>query len=221
MAVLAAAPAALGQAMNIELEIESGLSGFPLDGPPSSSFGAAAGQAGAWNSVNQFQAYNGASLVDLSGTATGVTISMTGDYSFGGAFYDPTNTGDYAKLMDDHFDIGAGVLTFTFRGLANGNYTLYSYTAGAGGTTSTVVDVTVAIGSNPQTVTGLASDNIFALGVTHCVTNALVTNGTLTVNLSRAPGEFASITGFQLVPAPGTGLMVGLLGVVCARRRRR
>src|SRR5437868_6399122 len=83
------------------------------EGIPSSSFGAAADQAGPWNIV----ALSANRLVDIHGRTTNVSMSVSGDIgSFSGNNLNG-NTGDYAALLNTFMQIGGpgpGFITWTF-----------------------------------------------------------------------------------------------------------
>ncbi len=118
-------------------------------GVPSSSFGAAANQPGFWNATS-----GGAPdffLRDLSGTTTSVSFASPNGGS-GTGFNNPNLSGDFRLLMSDGRDGGDD--TWTFSGLANGQYQLYSFAVSPSGTinttTVTVLGATIPI----QTVTG-------------------------------------------------------------------
>ncbi len=89
--LLAAAPAAFGQAFNIDFG--------PPGSAPSSAYGAA-GIPGVWNSVALLAAGVRASLVDVTGAASPAQVYMLGcDGVFSSD--DPLTQGDDGALMDD------------------------------------------------------------------------------------------------------------------------
>src|SRR5688572_23675285 len=103
-------------ALGYNVDIDS--SSFPEGGGgvPSSSFGAAAGQAGHWNGFSGIQA--NLALIDTTGAWTGVTIDSVGFFS-GGGWNNPVNTGDYRSLLNDADDISVDC-QYTINGLASG-----------------------------------------------------------------------------------------------------
>ena len=214
LCVLATAPPAAAQAVNVDI------GDFFAFGLPSSSYGAAAAQPGAWNSATSAStpAY-ATSLVDLAGNPTPITTSVVsygngaGDFAFNNA----GTTGDDQALMDDLQDIGAGTsITFwTFDGLADGPYDLYTY-AWAPDDATFVTTVTIS-GRGNTVSTGGAWPGMHVEGVTyarHCVQ---VTGGQLVVEVQAAGQGFATLNGFQLVPrtepcpggGPGTSYCLG------------
>jgi hypothetical protein len=75
-------------------------------------------------------------------------------------------------------------------------------------------------------VTGPATGNAFALGITHVIHDIVVTNNSLVVELANAAptptSGAAFIQGFQIVPVPvPSAAMILAGGLVCLGRRRR
>lgn len=217
-------------AQRLNIDIDAATAGAPLGGGvPSAAFGAASGQTGVWNSfTGTANGVPSAPLMDLSGAVTGATITMTS--ASGGSllsFNNTTNSGDYALLMNDANQVGTviqgGSRTYTINGLANGMYTLYTYAAPPQGIPGlTTVSVAGSTSTNPQQAVGPASNNTFALGQTHTIHDVLVTNGTITVQVTATAGQGVSayINGFQLVPTPGALAILAMGGCFAARRRR-
>lgn len=215
------------QSLNIDIDQPGGSPALG-QGVPSSAFGAAAGQAGVWNS---FSTSGPTPLVGLSGAATSATIGITSSstsFSLLG-FNNPANTGDIALLMNDASQIGTvvqgGSRTYEINGLINGQYALYTYTAppqGALVSGETFVNVLGSVEGN-QMASGSMVGNTFQLGVTHLIHNVNVLGGSITINFTDAPdGGSAWVGGFQLVliPAPGALAVFALAGFVGTRRRR-
>src|SRR5690606_33648063 len=96
----------------------------PGFGAPASTFGGAANQAGFWNN------YVGTGtgplvLMDLSGAATGVTLTRSTGTGGNFAFNNANSSGDFQLLLDDGHDIGSPTnpaVTYTFNNLAAGTY---------------------------------------------------------------------------------------------------
>lgn len=224
---------ALSQSFNIDIDCEDGSPPALGGGAPSSSFGAAAGQAGVWNLLNGVSTAP-LSLVGLNGSTTGATVTLSYTVYLSCASYNnPTNTGDYALLLNDASQAGAivqgGSLTYTFNGIANGSYKVYTYASAPQGDigqlTASSVFVLGSTSQNPQLVTGPEPGNAFALGITHSIHDILVTNNTLIVDVSESPvGVYpAYVAGLQLqsVPEPDTILLMGLgLALIAFLRRR-
>jgi hypothetical protein len=215
---------ALAQRFNIDMDDPSA---FPYQGGgvPSIGFGAAAGQPGFWNSINTPNPVN---LLDLGGAATSVVMSVVSSDPVGTtAAFNPLTSGDYALLLNDARQVGlvfnGGFQTYTFTGLENGPYQVYTYAASpAGFVSATPVDVPGSSSPNPQVVTGPVAGDFFALGITHSLHDVLVTNGALVVNVTMPPGveNGGWIAGFQIVPEPHAFGLFLLGGLLMARVRR-
>lgn len=220
---------ASAQYFNVDIDCNNGDPPQLGVGVPSPGFGAAANQPGMWNLFDGIS-IGPTPLVDLSGAATGVTLSLQWTIFYSCLDYlNTSNTGDYALLFNDASQVGSlaggGTLTYTFAGLANGQYQLYTYASAPQGIlSSSQVTVPGSTSANPQFVTGPAPGNGFALGITHSIHDILVTNNTLVVTISAPPGlnDPAYVAGFQLVPGPGgaTALLTGSVWLMGARRRR-
>ncbi len=211
-------PSASATALNID---------FGNQGPgvaPSSSFGAASGQVGVWNNITAF--VTGAGIVDTTGAATGVAISITAA-TMGGFL--PLPSGDANDLMaDNFFDGNSWSLSMT--GLSNGLYDVYLYEphnslVGTGAGTLNGV----AFGD----INGNFSGGTFTAGSNfHLLSGVTVAGGLLTA--SAVPVLSSSccsgLSGLQLVPLfqaqqvpePGTLTLfgLGLAGLGYMRRRR-
>ena len=100
--------------------------GQPADGPPA-TYGAA-GQAGHWNSIVAAHGTTTPNLLDLSGQATGVSMTQIGGLdTVSGS--DPATAGAAALLMDDYlvtFDDGLESCLF-FDHLEAGDYEILLY----------------------------------------------------------------------------------------------
>ncbi|MDL1929564.1 hypothetical protein FCG40_11315 [Fimbriimonadia bacterium ATM] len=195
-------------------------------GLPSNSFGAAAGQAGRWNSV---PATAGGiwPLVDVFGNATGVRYHGDGMSGGGGGYNDPYNFGDYRLLMNDYNQVFTHNW-FYLTGLPSGRYRVWTYAATPW---REVAPVRISVsgaepGQNPQTVTGPLTPNEFEYLITHSIHDVSVTDGTLRwdlVNDPFIPGVI--VNGFQVVPVPEPGGLITMGGALAAlvvwRRRIR
>ncbi|MDP6539236.1 MAG: hypothetical protein QF903_03125 [Planctomycetota bacterium] len=170
-------------------------------GIPSSAYGAAAGQAGEWFSLNGGPPY-AFTLDDVHGTTTSVVTDCQvmgnglGDYSSDNAL----TSGDDELLMDDLQDVGGvgSTAIWTFSGLAPGAYNVFTY-AWAPDVATYTTNITPG-GTSDTQVSGGPWPGGHALGTTyalHCVT--VDSAGVLVLEIATATG-FGSVNGFQLVP---------------------
>jgi hypothetical protein len=190
---------------------------------PSSTFGAASGQAGFWNDIQSSFIVNG--LRDLSGNVTGINLTLVA-FTLGGTD-ETAPDGDGADLMEDNFySFPNEAWALTLTGLADGLYDVFLYEPHNS-----------AVGTGAGNVNGVAFNHItgnFAAGVFlegqnfHHLTGVSVSGGLLTAGGSSV--NFSGLSGLQLVqaspaavPEPATLLMLGsgLAGVYASRRRRR
>ena len=216
------AGAAQAQSFNIDV-------GVTTQPSPSSAFGAASGQTGHWNLYVGNTALGGPfALSDLTGAATGVTLSRITNSGTPSAlwFNNTTNSGDYAHLMNDGSQVGTivqgGWHEYTFSGLTNGSYQLWTYAARPQGGAS-YAEVDVFGSSGVQILSGGANNNLFTLGGTHAVHNIQITDGTLTLRVTAGQniGLSTYVNGFQLViPAPGGAVLLACAALTTTRRRR-
>jgi hypothetical protein len=182
--VLAGQPL-LAQNLNIDLSQAQGFS-------PSNAFGAAANQAGTWNSLKLGTTPN---LLGLNGASTSVSATVTAgtDLGTGGS----TCTGDLHLLLDDNIYTRSGTWTVALTGLTNGTYTLYLYEP-----------TNDNVPTGQMTVNGVALAGItghgcaLTAGTTYTTTQVTVTTGNLTI-IGTSPGtglDFAGLAGLQLAP---------------------
>lgn len=189
-------------------------------GAPSSSFGAAANQAGFWNLIPA-QGNPPLLLRGLSGELT--SVSLTGPTGGGGGGNNFSgNTGDFALLLNDG-RIVASTSSWTISGLTPGRYQVWTYVVFPG-IEMIPADVTVpgSITSNPQRVSGPMPGNSFELGITYSL-HEIDVNGDLVIRVDRIT-ESPMVNGFQIVavPEPGTTAvaLVGLASLVARKRKR-
>src|SRR5688572_27371175 len=98
-ACVAVTPAAYAQSFNIDLDAFFGTPETG-NGAPSPEFGAAAGQLGLWNRISMV-AGGTIPIHDTAGAFTGATMHVFGTFGDGIGFNNPTNTGDFALLLND------------------------------------------------------------------------------------------------------------------------
>jgi hypothetical protein len=96
-------------------------------GQPSTNYGAAAQSPGYWNSVSQSSVTN---LVAANGAATGVSLSTNASLDFFTQTNWPGTSGDDQALLDDYDHPDDFVISWTFEGLASGNYQAYAIIVG-------------------------------------------------------------------------------------------
>jgi hypothetical protein len=194
-------------------------------GAPTNAFGGAASQVGFWNNMIGAVTTNMV-LNNLAGAATGVTLTRSsaagGDFGFANV----GATGDFGLLMNDGQDLGAttGFVSYTFSGLVNGSYTVYTYAwaPDVPATDHTLVQVTGAVEPQQNIGGNLVAANTFTLGITHALHHVNVANGQIVVQVDGATGSFGTLNGFQivLVPTPGALALFGLAGLAGRGRRR-
>jgi hypothetical protein len=215
-----------GQSLNVDLDAPT--AGPALGGGvPDSTFGAASGQIGVWNSYAATVGPVG--LVGLAGEFTSATLSIPASSTTVStlAFNNAANSGSFARLVNDAQQIGTttqgGTRSFTFAGLIDGPYDVYTYgTPPQGIAGQLFVDIT----GSPQgqlLTSGIHAANTFALGTTHVVHSVNVTGGTFTISVSDVAGSpSAYVNGFQLVlvPEPASAALITAGGCGLLRRRR-
>ncbi len=188
---LALAPLARAQSFNVDVGDNTVL--FP---PPIDSHGGAAAQTGHWNPV--IHPYS-AAIFRLDGSACAVTTSSTSPSSF--SYFPSTLTGQDRNLMVDTQDLPSigGPWSWTFNGLQNGSYALYTY-AWAPENNGNQTRVQIAISSDlPQDVGGIWAGSPHVAGVTYALHHFNVTSGTVTVQVEGLGGHDGTINGFQFV----------------------
>jgi hypothetical protein len=170
---------ALAQDFNVD--VGQNLILWPL---PSNGYGAGAGQTGLWTGYTPGDPAT--ALNDTSGTLTGVTLVC--DQSSSVNSFPIVMTGDDQALMEDFFwgggpGLGQDVATFTFEGLAPGDYrvTTYAIDPAFGGDDTQVTVVGSA--DAPQTVVG-PWPGAHGLGVTF-TQHVVSTTGTIEVELQQ------------------------------------
>jgi hypothetical protein len=173
---------------------------------PSQGYGAAAAQFGVWNAFQP--TFTARVLNDLTGAPTSVTLRSDSVSSFT-VFPTVMPAGEDQRLMED-FQITPNLntlVTWTFEGLASGDYDLYVY---ASDPTNASLQMTIgAPGHTPQVV-GAGWPGQHAFGQTYALFRVSPTNGVLTFDATVVGNQFASgiVNGLQLVevvtPSLGT-----------------
>lgn len=220
-----AAPSANAQAFNIDLDIFFG-SPANGNGAPSSAFGGAAGQSGYWNRIS---AVTGGTMpliqVNKSPSAARVEVGLT--LGSGGGFLNPSNTGDFALLLNDAVQVGTpfqgGRANYLFSSFEPGNYRVFTYAVSpAGHFVPTPVHVPEALANQTQMVTGPMPGNAFGDLVTHSIHEVQVGLGeTFSVDIVQPPGVINAmqVNGFQIMPVAETNsfVLLAVLSVVAFR----
>lgn len=191
-ALLTLAGPSFAQSLNVDVGDTTSV------GIPSNAYGAAAGQPGHWNAVSGGYPYQ-FTLNDLAGVPTSVMTNASNNGTGSGDFFfnNSLTSGDDEKLMDDLEDVGGGTsaTTWTFSGLLDGAYDVYTYAWGPDNSTF-VSSVTPNGSSDTQNVGGIWPGG-HAMGTTyalHCVT---VSGGSDVVIVVQAVSGFGSVNGFQ------------------------
>ncbi len=193
--VLLALPAA-AQSFNIDVGDNTIL--FPV---PPDSYAAGAGQTGRWTA--SIHPYN-TTLLNLDGTPSTVTTTSTSSSSYN-HFPSPLTGDDRAFMVDiQNLPSIGGPWSWTFSGLADGAYQLYTYAwAPENNGVTTTVTVPGSV-DGPQVVGGTWNGGAHVLGITYARHAVNVVGGTLFVQVEGQTGSSGSVNGFQLVRS-GTG----------------
>ena len=192
-ALVSALAVFVGTAQAQSFNIDVGLG----NSAPSSTYGAAAAQAGTWN---EYDVGTTQDLVDLNGLATSVQFSSTG----GAGNYtnnDPGTIGDDDALLDSIHDlgnIGSIQTTYTLTGLANGDYTAYIYGWTPYNSNVNFTRVRIIGGNTGNQVVGGSWTGSHVNLVTYAVDTYTVTAGTLQIRAKPESG-WGSINGVQII----------------------
>ncbi|MCC6676113.1 MAG: hypothetical protein IT436_03115 [Phycisphaerales bacterium] len=196
--LLALAGTAFGQSFNIDINRSSGNGA----GVPSSAYGAAAGQPGAWTDVNSAGSAT-TFLKTLAGGSSGVTITrgvsgMTAS-TFDGVF-DSGASGDAAKLLLDFERLDAfGTLIYTVDGLLPGTYAVFTYSVSPGDAShKSGVTVTGTTSAYQYSGGDLVSSSLTP-GVTHAIHIVTIAPGDpLKVRVSDSINGTAKCSAIQI-----------------------
>lgn len=175
------ATTASGQSFNVDLGDFSGT-------PPDTY--AAAGVAGVWNTLN----IESASLVDINGAASGVSLAVSAEALTSG----PGTPPDQTLLGDNIFDCnGTLEWSLAFTGLANGSYDVLVYAPSHTGIDTGNMLV------NGVAVAPLLGASALQEGVSHRSVAVSVIGGTLDISgLGGTSGLCAGLAGVQ-IEGPG------------------
>jgi hypothetical protein len=191
--------ASIAAAQNFNIDVGDNTVLYP---PPQDAYAGAAAQTGRWNaSIHPYST----NLVHLDGTASTATTSSNCSNSYN--YFPSPLTGDDRYFMVDIQDLPnlGGPWTWTFNGLQNGSYVLYTY-AWAPENNGNQTRVTVPSSTDPaQDIGGLWSGGAHVLGVTYALHHLTVSSGSFTLQAEGLSGHDGSINGFQLVFSAGGG----------------
>lgn len=198
--LVALGPAAAAQSFNIDVGMNLGF----FAPTPDPTYGAASGQSGHWDAF--LPTLTATALEALDAATTTVTLRSDATSTFN-VFPGVMTPGDDQRLMED-FHITPNLnmpSTWTFEGLANGDYTVYTY---ASDPTSAGVrtEITVAGSVDPPQQVGAGWPGAHAPGQTYSQHDVTVTSGTLVVVGLVVGGQLDSgvINGFQVVLNAGS-----------------
>lgn len=218
-AVVALCSVATGQSVNIDFGQQQG-------GPESGYSAAIGGNDGLWNVFSGVTSgVPSSNLMNVNGASTGVNFTAgqtKGQFSGTWSNGSPPG-GDMHALLGDNLNLGGvgSMLELTFNGFTNGTYNIAVYALShdnASGTWRTGVNVN---GLGEQSIGGQFG-GAYQEGLTHAMfESVVVNNGTVTLTAQTLSG-FGSLNGvqFQLVPSPGALALLGMAGLLGARRRR-
>lgn len=167
---------------------------------PSITYGAASGQAGTWNKISTLGTTN--NLLDISGSSTSISITVSADTADG---YGVILTGDTGDLRDDNFYVSpTHVWSVTFSNLGNATYDLYYYASDNPGVPTGVFSANGVTASN---IIGTNTAGLTEGKDWEVLAGVVVNDGTLTLT-SVASAGYAGLAGLQLVPEENGGLLV-------------
>ncbi|MEM6568947.1 MAG: hypothetical protein AAF957_11080 [Planctomycetota bacterium] len=193
--LLSLAPAAAAQSFNIDVGMNIDL----FAGLPDPVYGAASGQSGEWNAL--FPTFTPIAIAGLDGVTTSVTVRSDATSTFN-VFPGVMVPGDDQKLMEDfHLTPNLNMpSTWTFEGLADGDYTVFTY-ASDPSLPSARIEISVMGSTSPPQGVGAGWPGAHALGQTYAEHDVRVSGGTLVVVGLVIGSQLDSgiINGFQIV----------------------
>jgi hypothetical protein len=180
-------------AQSFNLDVGDNLILYPL---PANGYTAAAGQAGVWNNIKTPYSWT---LQNLDGSTSSVTCASNSSSSYND--FPGTLTGDDKALMADLqvWNPFSAPGTWDFNGLQDGNYRVFTYAWGPGGS-HPLTSVEVTGSSDPiQNVGGIWNGSPHVLGVTYALHHVTISGGTLHIVFQGVSNASGSINGFQIV----------------------
>lgn len=201
LCLLLTAPAA---AQGFNVDVGQNLILWPT---PSSSYGAASGQAGHWADFDPGAL--SATLEDLTGASTTVTLTTNVSSSVN-LFPSVIPSGDDQALLEDfQFSGGLGeVVTFRFEGLDPGNYQVFTYAADPSGSADTTEVSVVGSSSAAQNVQGPWT-GAHVLGTSYARHSVDASSGVIEIELrgiNPFPNDRTACNGIQIVPEASFGI---------------
>lgn len=192
--VLALPVPSLAQSVNVDVGLNST---YPV---PADLHAGAAQQPGRWNAVLPSAAVT--PLAALDGAPLAATLTSTGGTGFQSIANLAGAPIDARDLLADASDPGAAPELWTFDGLADGDYVVYTH-AIAPDNAAFRTDVQVFGSPDAVATVGGAWSGAYVEGVTHARHRVRVQNGSpIVVVVERAAApipNYASVSGFQLV----------------------
>jgi hypothetical protein len=211
LALIAAALCGVVSAEVVYIDIGS------AGGAVASSYGAAYGTPGVWNTITVPSTLN---LANTSGLATDVdmTISSSGTVEMGGYSGGVTGEG-ISQLVSDNFWVAGVTWTISLTGLADSLYDVYVYAPSHSSVSTGNFTIN---GTSVSSIPG-STDNTWIEGVNYkLIENISTSGGMLTLTSSTASG-YSGVAGLQIVgtiPEPATALILALGGGLIALYRR-
>ena len=199
-ALILASSALQAQSFNVDVGSNSASN-------PASSYGAAAAQPGVWTRISSDLPATTTPLLDIStGATTAVTLVTSGGLGNFTINNFLTNFDD-ERLLDDAQDLGLGTVSWTFSGLQNGNYEIYTY---GWAPDSALIRTNVAVVSATEAAqqVGGTWTGAHVQGVTFAKHTRSVTSGTIQINVNTSvfdTGLGGAINGFQIKRLPDAG----------------
>ena len=189
---------ATASAQSFNLDVGPNL--FSLAPTPSDLYSAAAGQSGHWDPVDP--AILPLQLRDVNDALTNV-YADSDVHSWYSHYPLPGLPEDDNNLLTDSQSISwmpGTVATWTFTGLQDGDYTLYTYAYDVSGNGATTEISVPQLPGSEQVVGGYWTGG-HVLGVTYAMHQVTVSGGTLLVTATSMNGQHGLVCGFQFVTA--------------------
>jgi len=168
-----------------------------VTGTPASSFGAASGQAGVWNSIVNTGTTSG--LLGLNGAATAVSINLAANDDLNGNDSVPGSADINALRGDNFFNDDKQPWSFSLSGLTDGKYAAFFYAPTNQGVSTGTFSVN---GTTVSSIQGNEAATLVSGQDWVRVDDIDVIGGALTVSLVSMTSNFSGIAGLQLITPP-------------------